>query len=114
MSPQRKIIAALLVSATGLVLFCLFLSITAQSVVIAADRQEPYPAQHLKLTQRQYVDDPQIQYLRDSRTNLCFAFMWISTHESNGGPALAYAPCQNIPKHLITNIHEAENEPTDR
>ncbi len=41
-----------------------------------------------------------IQYMKDCRTNLCFAYRW-GAH-SNGGPSLATVPCEAIPPRLLT------------
>jgi hypothetical protein len=41
-----------------------------------------------------------IRYLKDSRTNDCFAYYWGGL--ANGGPALAAVPCESIPPDLLT------------
>jgi hypothetical protein len=41
-----------------------------------------------------------IRYLKDSRTNACFAYYWGG--EANGGPALSEVPCESIPAELLT------------
>src|SRR5260370_41991665 len=41
-----------------------------------------------------------IRYLKDSRTNNCFAYYWGGL--ANGGPALAAVPCESIPAELLT------------
>lgn len=40
-----------------------------------------------------------IQYIKDPRTGLCFAYYWGGM--ANGGPALATVPCDSIPPHLL-------------
>jgi hypothetical protein len=40
-----------------------------------------------------------IQYIKDTRTNFCFAYYWGGA--ANGGPALATVPCDAIPSELI-------------
>ncbi len=37
-----------------------------------------------------------IRYVKDNRTNICFAFYQIAT-----GPALAAVPCENIPSEML-------------
>ncbi|MFH1325842.1 MAG: hypothetical protein ABIH48_00025 [Candidatus Falkowbacteria bacterium] len=41
-----------------------------------------------------------IQYIKDSRTGLCFAYCWVGM--ANGGPALATVPCDSVPPELLT------------
>lgn len=41
-----------------------------------------------------------IQYIKDTRTGLCFAYYWGGM--ANGGPALATVPCEAIPAELLT------------
>ena len=41
-----------------------------------------------------------IRYLKDTRTNACFAYYWGG--EANGGPALAAVGCDSIPAELLT------------
>ncbi len=41
----------------------------------------------------------EIRYIKDPRTNLCFAYYWGGA--GNGGPALAYAPCEAVPPELL-------------
>ncbi len=40
-----------------------------------------------------------IQYIRDTRTNICFAYYWGG--DRTGGPALACVPCEKIPFQLL-------------
>ena len=40
-----------------------------------------------------------IQYIKDTRTGLCFAYYWGG--KSNGGPSLATVPCEAIPPQLL-------------
>ena len=40
-----------------------------------------------------------IKYIKDSRTNICFAYMWKGY--ADGGPALATVPEELIPKDLL-------------
>lgn len=40
-----------------------------------------------------------ITYIKDPRTDLCFAYLWDG--ESNGGPALATVPCTTVPPDLL-------------
>ena len=41
-----------------------------------------------------------IQYIKDGRTGLCFAYYWGGGY--NGGPALTTVPCETIPLELLT------------
>ena len=41
-----------------------------------------------------------IQYIKDTRTGLCFAYYWGGM--GNGGPALATVPCEAISPKLLT------------
>lgn len=43
-------------------------------------------------------------YIRDARTNLCFAYLWQGS--AYGGPMLTCVPCDSIPEELMT-----ENSP---
>jgi hypothetical protein len=40
-----------------------------------------------------------IQYIKDPRTGLCFAYFWKGAVD--GGPALATVPCEAIPPDLL-------------
>ena len=40
-------------------------------------------------------------YIKDPRTNLCFASYW-GGDNNEGGPALAAVPCESIPAALLT------------
>ncbi len=40
-----------------------------------------------------------IQYIKDPRTNLCFASNWGGM--ANGGPVLATVPCEAIPSEIL-------------
>jgi hypothetical protein len=44
-----------------------------------------------------------IQYIRDPRTGLCFAYVPARWH--NDGPALAVVPCESVPAHLLTTAN---------
>ncbi|MBI2473821.1 hypothetical protein HYV70_04695 [Candidatus Uhrbacteria bacterium] len=41
----------------------------------------------------------QIQYLKDPRTNQCFAYFWDGA--GNGGPAFTAVNCESIPTELL-------------
>ncbi len=41
-----------------------------------------------------------IAYIKDPRTNLCFAYRWGG--QDQGGPSLATVPCEVIPPQLLT------------
>lgn len=41
-----------------------------------------------------------IAYIKDSRTDLCFAYRWGG--DARGGPSLATVPCEAIPPNLLT------------
>lgn len=41
-----------------------------------------------------------IGYIKDPRTNLCFAYRWGG--DARGGPSLATVPCEVIPQRLLT------------
>lgn len=41
-----------------------------------------------------------IQYIKDPRTNLCFAYYWGGL--SDGGPALATVPCETASNYVTT------------
>lgn len=43
-----------------------------------------------------------IQYIKDARTGLCFAYYWGGG--LNGGPALATVPCEAIPTNILTVV----------
>ena len=40
-----------------------------------------------------------IQYVKDPRTGLCFAYYWGGM--AQGGPALASVPCESVPTNLL-------------
>ena len=42
-----------------------------------------------------------IQYIKDARTGLCFAYYWYWGGAGNSGPALATVPCEAIPPQLL-------------
>lgn len=43
-----------------------------------------------------------ISYVKDGRTDLCFAYTWGGM--ANGGPSLASVPCSAIPADLLTVV----------
>lgn len=61
-------------------------------------REETRRVQRLQTNANVVVND--IQYIKDTRTHLCFAYYWGG--EANGGPALATVPCEVVPLHLLT------------
>lgn len=56
--------------------------------------KETQHAQRLQTNANDVVDN--IQYVKDTRTGLCFTYYWGS------GLALATVPCEAIPSHLLT------------
>lgn len=48
-----------------------------------------------------------IQYIKDPRTGLCFAYFW-GGNGLYGGPALATVPCEAIPTQLLTIANVAK------
>lgn len=58
----------------------------------------------LRTTERQRAVNSvvwSIAYIKDPRTNLCFAYRW-GGESSHGGPSLATVPCEAIPPQLLT------------
>ena len=43
-----------------------------------------------------------LTYIRDPRTGLCFAYIFETRGDHQGGPALANVPCDRV-EHLINN-----------
>lgn len=55
--------------------------------------------QSMEQTQKRVAEN--IQYVRDPRTGLCFAYYWENRMAvSAGGPALATVPCHTVQKLL--------------
>ena len=61
-------------------------------------RQETQRAEHFNSEVNKIIDD--IQYIKDPRTGLCFAYYWGGS--GNGGPALATVPCDQVAGMLIS------------
>lgn len=62
------------------------------------ERQEKEQRQKdLQLTVNSVAGD--ILYIKDPRTDICFAYCWHGFN--NGGPALATVPCEAIPPELL-------------
>lgn len=40
-----------------------------------------------------------LQYMKDTRTGICFAYYWGGA--GNGGPALATVPCEAVPSGML-------------
>jgi len=64
----------------------------------ARAREEVERAQWLQSNANKVIGD--IQYIKDPRTGLCFAYYWGDTNF--GGPALATVPCEAVPPELLT------------
>jgi len=50
-----------------------------------------------------------ITYIKDSRTGICFAYLWKTEWVGGtyrGGPALACIPCESVPPELLTIASE--------
>ncbi len=43
-----------------------------------------------------------IQYMKDKRTGLCFAYLWSSHGTCGGSQTMATVPCEAIPLDLLT------------
>ena len=61
-------------------------------------QKEAKRVQRLQSNANEVVDN--IQYIKDLRTGLCFAYYWGGM--ANGGPALATVSCEAVPAHLLT------------
>ena len=61
-------------------------------------QEENQRVQRLQAKANEVVDS--IQYIKDTRTGLCFAYYWGGA--GNGGPALATVPCEAILHELLT------------
>ena len=67
------------------------------------DEQEKAAREWIQVEQLQPVANEvvsEIQYIKDRRTGLCFAYHWRGS--MYGGPALATVPCEAIPAELLT------------
>ena len=62
-------------------------------------QEENQRVQRRQANANEVVDS--IQYIKDTRTGLCFAYYWGGT-VIDGGPALATVPCEAIPPQLLT------------
>ncbi len=60
-------------------------------------QEENRREQILQANANEVVSD--IQYIKDMRTGLCFAYYWGGMPE--GGPALTTVPCEAIPPQLL-------------
>ena len=65
-----------------------------------------YDAKQARLAERHAANDEVIaciSYVQDTRTGICFAYMWDSRSRrfAEGGPALATVPCDAIPEDLL-------------
>jgi len=68
------------------------------SVLIVLPGCDPYPERKTKgapVTHR-------VQYLRDERTGLCFAFMRGKSLDQ--GPALVLVPCDSLPPEIVNTV----------
>jgi hypothetical protein len=65
---------------------------------VVRTREEDQRVQRLQSDANKVVG--MIQYIKDLRTGLCFAYFWGGV--DNGGPALATVPCEAIPPKLLT------------
>jgi len=61
-------------------------------------QEEDQRVQYLQARANKVVDN--IQYIKDTRTGLCFAYYWGGT--TTDGSALASVPCEAIPPELLT------------
>ncbi len=59
--------------------------------------QEALARQSMEQIQKRVAEN--IQYIRDPRTGLCFAYYWESRGDQ-GGPALSIVPCNAVQKLL--------------
>lgn len=75
-----------------------FLTTGCEKQGAAKAREEAQRMQRLQENANEVVVN--IQYIKDPRTGLCFAYYWGGA--ANGGPALATVPCEAIPPHLLT------------
>lgn len=60
--------------------------------------------QERELSQRAISNIQSITYLKDSRTGLCYAYLWERLgrgDHSTGGPALTWVPCDSIPVDML-------------
>ncbi len=60
--------------------------------------REALARQSMEQTQEKVAEN--IQYVRDPRTGLCFAYYWESKGSWNAGVALATVPCNAVQKLL--------------
>lgn len=96
-----KPIIPLLVAISIALFICLiwYLRITAPTdkeiAQKAHQKAQKEAGQHLQYTANSTIN--KIQYIKDPRTNICFALYW-----NAGSPALATVSCDSIPPELLS------------
>ncbi|TAL20478.1 hypothetical protein EPN90_00825 [Patescibacteria group bacterium] len=88
-------------AAVGLLLFVFVAAVTTcqrlkkpEVVRASAVDEQVQRAEHLRYTVGR------IEYIKDARTNVCFAYLWGGGE--SGGPALATVSCEAIPPEMLT------------
>lgn len=92
---MKRILALIMVAVVAL--FAITACGNSKAYRKQQELQEKEQAQYLQGQANRIVQG--IQYIKDERTSVCFAYYF--AHYTDGGPALATVPCEAIPPRLL-------------
>ena len=95
---MKQVIGSLLFLAavTGFVLMC---GSTDNAVKDQAIDMRMQPLGFPPVRFNQYPTQATLRYVRDPRTNICFAYLWGG--DFHGGPAMTMVPCETVRYRVI-------------